>query len=403
MVNDIIYKTIVKGDHKYHIIRPDQMMGAVAVIIEKERKALVVDTQFTKTNALNIVRVLREKQLTPEKIYISHSDPDYYFGTIFIKKFYPYVPVFATRYTVARIKKGYKSKLAYWIPILQEEAPKSVVIPKIIYGKLLFRGLEFRIVGNEPLKTTLYNEKDQLLLGGILISTGQHLFLADTPKEKEQQQWVDDLTYLETLNSKTVIPGHFVGKAKLSPESMAFTKKYIETFIQAEKKTKDSQELMEAMKKAYPDLEPGNLELSAKVVKGEQAWDEVSVSSDEVLTLATETNPFAGKIAEVQFETGFHFKLSYTEDNKMTWTSLSGENKGQSETEPIYVHKLGENLYTVNWIESTGVSVSHNINIVDGTVWAFMSWNNPDKYGKREVLLHGGTWTIANEIDTKKI
>lgn len=390
-VNTTIYKTIEFKDHKYHVIQPDTMMGAVATIVEKDGKALIIDTQFSNSDAKKIVDVVKEKKLTPKMIYISHSDPDYYFGVSTLKKAYPDVPVTATRYTVARIKKSYQSKLAIWKPTLKEDTPKEVVIPEIIYGKIPFEGLEFEIVGQDPLKTSLYNKKDSLLAGGISVSTGSHLFMADTPTEKEQQQWVDNLSYLESLKPKTVIPGHFTGNENFSSRSLSFTKNYVNDFIQSEKAAKDSQDLIRMMEKAYPNIASGNLELSAKVVKKEQEWDEEAVTSEEVLKLATETNPFLGKTVEVQFETGYHFRLDYGKDNQMTWTSLSGENKGQSETEQIYVHKLSKDLYTVNWIESTGISVSHNINLSDKTVWAYMSWNNADKYGGREVLVHGGT------------
>lgn len=390
-MNTTIYETIDVEDHKYHVIQPDAMMGAVATIVEKNGKALIIDTQFSNSDAKKIIDVLKEKNLTPEMIYISHSDPDYYFGATTLKKAYPDVLVTATRYTIARIKKSYQSKLDIWTPTLKKDAPTEVIIPEIIYGKVPFEGLEFEIVGDESLKTSIYNKKDALLVGGISVSTGGHLFMADTPSEKEQQQWVDNLSYFETLNSKTVIPGHFSGKEDFSPENLNFTKNYVETFIQSNKASKNSQELIELMKKAYPDIALGNLELSAKVVKGEQEWNEEPVTPEEVLKLAEEEGPFSGKTAEVKFETGFQFRIEYKKDNQMTWTSLSGENKGKSETEQVYIHKLSKDLYTVNWIESTGISVSHNINLSDGTVWAYMSWNNPDKYGGREVLVHGGT------------
>lgn len=395
-MNKKIYKTIEKNTHRYHVMQPDEIMGTTAIIVEKDGKALLIDTQFSKSDAQKIIDVLKEKNLELKTIYISHSDPDYYFGTSFIKEVFPDADILATRYTIARMKKSYASKLDIWSPVLKEDTPTKIIIPEIIYGKLLFEELEFQIVGQEPLKTSLFNAKDKMLLGGICVAEGEHLFLADTPTIEEQKQWIKDLQYFKKLQLNQVVPGHFIVDNDFSTQNLDFTEQYIEVFIEKSEKTTTSEELINAMKEAYPNLPLGNLELSAKVVKGEQNWDNEDVSPAEVLDLATEVHPFSGRTAEVLFETGYHFKLVYSEDNHVTWTSLSQETYGNSETEKIYVHKLSRNLYTVNWIESTGVSVSHNINLDEGTVWAFMSWNDAAKYGGRDVLVHGGVFSFTD-------
>lgn len=103
-----------------------------------------------------------------------------------------------------------------------------------------------------------------------------------------------------------------------------------------------------------------------------------------------------GKTAEVLFETGYHFKLEYLSSNKLRWTSLKPEDNGKHETEKIYTHDIEDSIISINWIESTGVSVSHIINLNESTVWAYMSWNDSEAYGNRAVLTHKGTFNLLD-------
>ncbi len=59
---------------------PQAMFSVSSVLIEGRRDAILVDAQFGASDARKLVELIRAsgKQLTT--IYISHSDPDYYFG-----------------------------------------------------------------------------------------------------------------------------------------------------------------------------------------------------------------------------------------------------------------------------------------------------------------------------------
>ena len=69
------------------------------------------------------------------------------------------------------------------------------------------------------------------------------------------------------------MPGHYLGDNDRSLKSVNFTRDYIKAFDEETLKAKNSDELIAAMKKRYPDLgETSSLELSAKVAKGEMKW-----------------------------------------------------------------------------------------------------------------------------------
>lgn len=101
-----------------------------------------------------------------------------------------------------------------------------------------------------------------------------------------------------------------------------------------------------------------------------------------------------GQKAEVAFEMGYRFRLHYIDAKTMEWTSLNKDTYGEVETETIYTHDIGDGLINVNWIEKTGVSVTHIIDLNKNTVFGYMSWDEDTAYGHRAVLTHSGTYTI---------
>ncbi|HDV0843977.1 TPA: MBL fold hydrolase, partial [Enterococcus faecalis] len=129
---NIMYKKIQGIDATYLIMNPDPVFGSTATIIEKNGKGLLVDTQFSKKDADKIVQLVKSNNIDIETIYISYSDPDYYFGTNQIKKSFPKANVVATASTISRIKDTYKSKLSVWADTLKENAPDKIIIPNEI-------------------------------------------------------------------------------------------------------------------------------------------------------------------------------------------------------------------------------------------------------------------------------
>lgn len=266
------YVTYQGGAVTYYVMAPEPVFGATATIIAKDGHGLLVDTQFSNADADNIIQVAEDQQITLETIYISYSDPDYYFGTARIKAAFPDANVIATASTIALIKQTYADKLKTWTPVLQDDAPTEFVIPEPVSDRIILDEQAFAIIGRDTNKQTVYRAEDNLLLGGILVAADSHVFMADTKTVAAQEQWIRSLDELIALDPNIVIPGHFGNGNQFSPNNLTFTKKYLETFIKIERNATTSDGIIREMEQAYPDLAPGSLEMSAKVVTGEQAW-----------------------------------------------------------------------------------------------------------------------------------
>lgn len=70
-----------------------------------------------------------------------------------------------------------------------------------------------------------------------------------------------------------MVPGHFAGKEPKGLDGVHFVRDYLKTLETELPRARDSAALVEAMERRYPNLpDGGDLELSAKVPKGETQW-----------------------------------------------------------------------------------------------------------------------------------
>ncbi len=248
-----------------------------SVLISGPTEAVLVDAQFQRNDAQSVVELIKKSGKKLTTIYISHGDPDYYFGLDVITEAYPDAKVLSTAKTRDYIKASMAPKKAYWGPILKENAPQKLVLPEVLQGDtLLVDGEKVNIVGldgHDPKHTFVWIPSTKTMLGGVVVFNNMHVFLADTQTPESRQNWYKTLDVIEQLHPKTVISGHMLGDKPLTIEAVHFTRKYIQDFEAAAKSSANSSELMSKMKASYPNIGGDSvLALSAKVIMGEMPW-----------------------------------------------------------------------------------------------------------------------------------
>ncbi|HWT70435.1 MAG TPA: MBL fold metallo-hydrolase [Pseudomonas sp.] len=248
-----------------------------SVLVSGEKDAILVDAQFGKSQAEQVVEKIRAsgKQLTT--IYISHGDPDYYFGLDTLTAAFPKARVLASQPTVDHIKQTVAGKLAFWGPKLGADAPATTIVPEVLKGdSLILEGQKLQVVGLEsqqPDRTFVWIPSIKAVVGGVVVADNIHLWMADTQTPQSHADWLATLHSIQTLKPKTVVPGHYLGESARSLVAVQFTADYIKAFDEETAKARDAAALIAAMKKRYPTLgEESSLELSAKVAKGEMKW-----------------------------------------------------------------------------------------------------------------------------------
>ena len=250
-------------------------------IVSGPHEVMLVDAQFSTADAKALVEQIKATGKTLKTVYISHSDPDYYFGLETIRAAFPAAKIVATPQTVAAIKASKDGKLAFWGPILKENAPKSVILPEAFEGDTLtVDGQKLKIVGLDgptPERTFLWVPSNKAVIGGIPVVANEHVWIADTQTPKSRVNWKKTLDAIVALKPGMVVPGHYSlnpdGSKPFTVASVKFTRDYLDAFEKEAAKAKDSTALIAAMKQRYPKLAGAeSLTTSAKVIKGEMKW-----------------------------------------------------------------------------------------------------------------------------------
>ncbi|WP_193333120.1 MBL fold metallo-hydrolase [Rahnella sp. ChDrAdgB13] len=244
-------------------------------IITGEKDAVLIDAQFQRNDAQKLVEMIKATGKKLTTVYISQSDPDFYFGLDVIHAAFPEAKIIATQATVDQINATKDGKVAFWGPQLKDNAPKSVVVPAPLKGTSFeLEGHKFEIQGVDAERTFVWIPSLKAVVGGVLVNgDNMHVWTADTQTTTSRKQWVEALDEIAGLKPSVVVPGHFLPGASQTLEAVKFTRNYLLTLEKERPKAKDSATLVAAMKKHYPQLkDDSSLQLSAKVLKGEMKW-----------------------------------------------------------------------------------------------------------------------------------
>lgn len=249
------------------------------VLLSGVRQAILVDGGFTLDDGRAVAAAIKAtgKELTT--IYVSQSDPDYYFSLRPIRDAFPEARVIAAAETVAAIIASVEKKLEAWGPKLGENGPRTlsdVVLPAASTDRSLsLDGEVIEIVDADGLtnRRSLWVPSLQAVLGGVLVFSGVHVWTADTQTPQQRAAWVANLDALAKRGPKIVIPGHLAEGAACDSSAIAYTREYLVAFEEELAMASDSGALIAAMKRRYPQAGMAvALEIGAKVAKHEMKW-----------------------------------------------------------------------------------------------------------------------------------
>lgn len=249
------------------------------VLISGASEAVLIDGGFTFPDGRAVVEMIKASGKKLTTIYISQSDPDYYFSLKPIKDAYPNARVIAASETLAAIKASVEKKLAVWGPQLKENGPQTladIVIPEAFDDmSLTVDGQAIEIVAAEGLANRRYLFVPSLnaVFGGVMIFAGVHVWTADTATKELRAAWIANLDKIAARKPVIVVPGHMTPGAATDLSAIAHTKAYLIAFEEEIGKAKDSAGLKAAMEARFPGLGMGvALDIGSKVAKGEMKW-----------------------------------------------------------------------------------------------------------------------------------
>ena len=249
-----------------------------STLVYGEKEAMVIDAGFTRADALRIAANVLDSGKELKTIYVSQADPDYYFGVETLKEIFPQADVVTTPAVLEKINAKKAGKVAFWGPKMGANAPRSPVVPRALEGNTLtLDGQTIEIRGTQGVlahRPYAWIPSIQAVVGNIGVFGGMHVWTADTQTAAERAAWVAQLDDMAALKPALVVPGHMKAGTPVDASNITFTKDYLQTFEKNLAASKNSAELVNAMKQSYPQVTDGamSLDIGAKVNMGEMKW-----------------------------------------------------------------------------------------------------------------------------------
>ncbi|QSB25449.1 MBL fold metallo-hydrolase [Flavobacterium sp. CLA17] len=272
------FRTIEANNLKLEVFNASEnSFGVASVIVSGKTDAVLIDAQFTLEDAEKVAEMIKKSGKKLTAIYISHTDPDFYFGLEVFKKYFPEVTAYASPATVESIKATAQKKLDVWGERLGSAITSNIVLPQVLKGNSIdLEGQKLEITGLQefPSKTFVWIPSVKAVVGGInVFGTTFNLWMADAQTAAARKEWIAVLDKIESLHPEIVIPAHANSQSPFDISAVKHTKGYIQFYEEALKTNKTSEALIKAIKTKYPTLTfETALQIGAKVNTGEMKW-----------------------------------------------------------------------------------------------------------------------------------
>jgi glyoxylase-like metal-dependent hydrolase (beta-lactamase superfamily II) len=246
-----------------------------ATLITGEQQAFLIDAGFTRADGHRVVAEILDSGKALTKVFISHADPDFYWGAEVIADAFPEAELVATPLVIEHIGAAYEGKLKAWEAI-GVNRPTRLVDLVALTGDITFEGHVFQLKGGHPGlpdRHYLWQAEHRAVVGGVLLFQNEHVWVADTATPADRAVWIELLDEMTALEPAFAVPGHRLPTPVLDTSPIAYTRDYL-TGFEADAVTADSgAALTAALVARYPDA--GMLiaaQIGAKVAKGEMTW-----------------------------------------------------------------------------------------------------------------------------------
>jgi glyoxylase-like metal-dependent hydrolase (beta-lactamase superfamily II) len=229
-----------------------------STLIAGEKDAVLVDGQFTLSDAHRLVGMILDSKKTLTTVYVTHGHPDHYFGLVVIKQAFPKVKIVAQPATVAEIKKTWAEKVKHWGPMYGANLATKPIIPEALAGhSLTLEGQTLEIhgsvQGDDATNSFVWIPSIKTVVAGDIVYQGMFPWTAETDLAS-RGAWSKTLDQVAALGATTVIAGHKEPTQKDDASGLTTTKAYLKDFDEAAAASKSASQLQAKMKAKYPKL-----------------------------------------------------------------------------------------------------------------------------------------------------
>lgn len=254
---------------------PAGSKNKTATLITGEEQAFLIDAGFTRADGHRLAAEVLDSGKELTKVFISHGDPDFYWGAEAIADTFPDAEIVATPPVIEHIGKSYAGKLKAWESVGANRPTRLVEMAELT-GDITFEEHVFQLKGGHPDlpdRHYLWQADQRAIVGGVLLFQDEHVWVADTAAPTDRAAWIEVLDEMAALEPAFAVPGHRLPTGTLDASPIAYTRDYLTVFEAELDKADSGEALTDAMVALYPDS--GMLiaaQLGAKVAKGEMSW-----------------------------------------------------------------------------------------------------------------------------------
>lgn len=229
--------------------------AVTSTLIYGDKDLLLIDPQFLKGEARNVVAKIKASGRKLTTIYSTHAHPDHFLGVATILEAFPDAHYVALPEVRERIVTAWPARRNFWYPTYKDELPsETAILPEALKEpKLVLEGHEFPIT------------KEQIGLDGAgnsfvyipelaAVVAGDIIFNSHLRPPVDTAPLYATLDRIAALKPKIVVAGHQAQGASSDASVLKFIPAYIDAFKAAKAKSANAKELIAAMKKLYPDL-----------------------------------------------------------------------------------------------------------------------------------------------------
>lgn len=254
-------------DYSIHTFTSPEESGLVNTqIIETKNNLIVIDAQFLLPDASKAREYIDSLNKPIERLIISHSHPDHWFGSELFKD----TKIYSLKEVKDEIEQlgdtiinnyQFFNQSGPLIPLM-----KTVPTHILEEGNIIIDGVEMvvkKVVGTEGETISMVEmPKDKVLIAQDVIYSGCHIFLAQN--EKDRANWIKTLEELKDNNYELVLGGHGTPATnKVFTDVIGYIKDADECLKKLSSENKDNKEKVQEYKKfmlgKYPNHKAASL------------------------------------------------------------------------------------------------------------------------------------------------